>query len=128
MGNIPEIWFTVSSTIVTCVLGMLGSLKLFDLRSNRLNSMIKKYGKRYLLLILLLILIQVLQFYNSTERNRLNKVKYILEEPSLFDKDDKFSSTSLVMMPIRKTTEGVKVLYFYIAGTYYNLSMSKIIV
>lgn len=45
MGNIPEIWFTVSSTIVTCVLGMLGSLKLFDLR---LNRMIKKYGKRYL--------------------------------------------------------------------------------
>lgn len=58
----------------------------------------------------------------------LNKGKYILEEPSSFDKDDKFSSTILAMMPISKTTKDVKVLYFYIAGTYSNLSMSKIIV
>ncbi|MEN3324232.1 hypothetical protein VP395_10870 [Mariniflexile soesokkakense] len=54
-----------------------------------------------------------------------NSGKYVLEEPSLFDKDDKFSSTSLAMKPITSTVKDVKFLYFYITGTYSNLSMSK---
>ncbi|MFY0712663.1 hypothetical protein J1D01_03230 [Seonamhaeicola sp. NFXS20] len=242
MGNIPEIWFTISSTIITCVLGMFSSLKLFDLRSKKLNRMIKKYGKRYLLLIPILILIQILQFCNSNERAKLNKNaleaeqtlrdslitegikkgvddsreklfkdvskafakqglridtlnnsieklkniktitnilpnekdpilrvqmagkgirlegdppthfrldfrsddagstnfkiktyiliilnngKYILEEPKLFDKDTNFSNTSLASIPLTNTIKDVRWLYFYITGTYSNLSKTK---
>lgn len=54
-----------------------------------------------------------------------NNGQYLLEEPSLFEKDTKFSSTSLAMMPISKTVKNVKYLYFYITGSYSNLSMTK---